>query len=62
MRIKTNIIGGERWKELRHRNVGVSFMSIMKLLRIKAGVVLEKMPMHQDITSSVNDRNGPEGP
>lgn len=62
MRAKTNIIGGERLKELRHWDVVVSFMSIMKLLRTKTSIVLEKTPMNQEITSSVNDRNGPEGP
>lgn len=30
-------------------------MSIMTLLRSKTGLVLEKMPAHWEITSSVND-------
>lgn len=33
----------------------MSFVYTMKLLRSKTGVVLEKMPMHQGITSMVND-------
>lgn len=55
---KEKIIGEERFKELQHWNVGVSFMYTTKLLRLKTGIVLEKIPMHQGISSMVNVWSG----